>query len=81
MSSPKIFNQLLLYVNLYQHAKNEVVSLIYSGEIVDLKIMQFDWLRAFCSLFHLMCAIARAHASTRTTSLMRVKNSTPYFCL
>ena len=81
MSSPKILNQLLLYVNLYQHVKNEVVSLICPEEMVDLEIIQFDWLRAFCSLFHLMCAIARAHASTRATSLMPVKNSTPYFCL
>ena len=28
-----------------------------------------------CSLFHLMRAIVRAHASTCATSLMRVKNS------
>ena len=30
---------------------------------------------------HLMRAIARAHASTRATSLMRVKNSTRHFWL
>ena len=29
------------------------------------------------SLFHLMLAVARAHASTRVTSLMRIKDSTP----
>ena len=34
-------------MNLYKHAKNEVVSLICFGEIVRLKIMQFDCLRAF----------------------------------
>ena len=39
--------QLLFFVNLYQHAKNEAVSSICSGEIVDLKILQSDWLRAF----------------------------------
>ena len=27
--------------------KNEAISFICSGEIVDLKIMQSDWLRAF----------------------------------
>ena len=36
-------------MNLYQHAKNETVSSICSGEIVDLKILQSDWLRAFRS--------------------------------
>ena len=34
-------------MNLYQHAKNEAVSLISSGKIIDLKILQSDWLRAF----------------------------------
>ena len=33
------------------------------------------------SLFNLMCAIACAHASTRATCLMPVKNSTLPFCL
>ena len=47
MPNQKIFTQLLSFVNLYQHAKNEAVSLICSGEIIDLKILQSDWLRAF----------------------------------
>ena len=34
-------------MNLYQHAQNKVDSSIYFGEIVHLKIMQSDWLRAF----------------------------------
>ena len=33
------------------------------------------------SLLHLMRAFARAHAITRTTSLMRVKNSTRHLGL
>ena len=47
MPDQKNFNQLLIFVNLYQHAKNEAVSTICSGETVDLKILQSDWLRAF----------------------------------
>ena len=31
----KFFNQLLIYVNLYQHAKNKVISIICSGDMVD----------------------------------------------
>ena len=47
MPNQKIFDQLLIFVNLYQHTKNEAISSICSGEIVDLKILQSDWLRAF----------------------------------
>ena len=46
MSSEKNLDQLLIFVNLYQHAKTEVISSICSGEIVDLKILQSDWMRA-----------------------------------
>ena len=34
-------------MNFYQHVKNEAVSSICSGEIVDWKILQSHWLRAF----------------------------------
>ena len=40
-----MFHQLLIVLNLYQHAKNKTVSLICSDEILDLKILQPDWLR------------------------------------
>ena len=32
-----IFDQLLVYVNLHQHAKNHAISLISSGYMVDKK--------------------------------------------
>ena len=32
---PKIFDQILIYVNLYQHAKNQAILLICSGDMVD----------------------------------------------
>ena len=35
MANQTIFNQLLIFVNLYQHAKNYTVSLICSGEMLD----------------------------------------------
>ena len=35
MPIPKFFDQLLIYVNLYQHAKNQAISLICSGDVVD----------------------------------------------
>ena len=35
MPIENIFDQLLIYVNLYQHAKNQAISLICSGDMVD----------------------------------------------
>ena len=35
MANQTIFNQLLIFVNLYQHTKNYTVSLICSGETID----------------------------------------------
>ena len=35
MPTQKYFDQVLLYVNLNQHAKNQTISLICSGGIVD----------------------------------------------
>ena len=34
-------------MNLYEYAKNKVVSWICSGETVNLKILKSDWLKAF----------------------------------
>ena len=34
-------------MDFYRHAKNEAISSICSAEIVHLKILQSDWLRAF----------------------------------
>ena len=48
----KNYNQLLISANLYQHAKNKAVSSICSGNIVDLKILQLDWLSEFWPVFH-----------------------------
>ena len=47
----KTFDQLLVFVNLYHHAKSVAVSSICSGEIVHLKILQSDWLRASWPIF------------------------------
>ena len=44
LPNQKNFNQLLIFMNLHQHAKNEAVSLLCSGEIVDLKILESHWL-------------------------------------
>ena len=47
MTHQKLFNQILFFLNLYQHEKNEVASSICSGKMIDLKLPQSEWLRAF----------------------------------
>ena len=51
MPNQCIFDQLLIFVNLYQHAKTEAALSIGSGEIADLKILHSDWLREFSQIF------------------------------
>ena len=46
MSHQNLSNQ-LIFVNLYEHEKNDAVSSPCSGEMLDLKIQQSEWLRAF----------------------------------
>ena len=48
----KNFNKLLIFMNLYQHAKNQTISSICSGEMAEIKITQSDWLRAIWPLSH-----------------------------
>ena len=38
----KLFNQLLIFLNLYRHTKNEAVSSIYSREMINLKICNLN---------------------------------------
>ena len=51
MHTQKMFDQLLIYVNLYQHAKYQATSSICSGDLDHSKILQSDWLRAFWPIF------------------------------
>ena len=45
MPSWIFFSQLLLPMNLYQHARNQVFSSFCPRDIVDLKILNSDWPR------------------------------------
>ena len=47
MPTPIFFNQLFILTNLHQHAKNQTISRFCSRDVVDLKILQYDWPRAF----------------------------------
>ena len=45
--TPVLFIQLLITMNLYQHAKNQVFSSFCSRDMADLKILLSDSPRAF----------------------------------
>ena len=47
MPTPTLFIQVLISMNLYQHANNQVFSLFCSRDIFDLKMLWSDWSRAF----------------------------------
>ena len=39
----KIFDQLLIFVNLYQHAKNQFIPSVHSSDTVNFKVPSHDW--------------------------------------
>ena len=43
MTTPKIFNQLLICIKLYQHAKNQLIPLIHSWVTVSFRVQRPDW--------------------------------------
>ena len=46
-SHQKIIDQNLIFLNWFQHAKNQAISLICSGDFVHLKILQSVCQKAF----------------------------------
>ena len=44
---PRSFDQLLISMNLYQHAKNQAFSSFHYTDIIYLKILQSDWPKTF----------------------------------
>ena len=50
MFKKKKINYVLIFVNLNQDVKNQAIPSICSRDIVPLEIVQFEWLRGFCSI-------------------------------
>ena len=42
MPTQKNFNKLLIFTNFYQYAKNQAISLICSGDVADIKMVQYE---------------------------------------
>ena len=47
MPTPKNFDQLLIFVNLYQHAKNQFISSIHPSNTVKFRALPHDWPHPF----------------------------------
>ena len=43
MPTPNIFNHLLICVNLYQHAKTQLIPSVYSSDLVNFNVLRPDW--------------------------------------
>ena len=43
MPSKKIFDQLLMFVNQYQHAKNQFIPSVHSSDKFNFKVPSHDW--------------------------------------
>ena len=59
----------------YQHAKNEIVSSICSGEIAHLEILESDWLRGFWSISQEQHISQRICAGTQQIKIFNVEYS------
>ena len=46
-AQPKKIQQALIFMNFVQYAKNQAISSICSGDMADIKMVQYDWLKTF----------------------------------
>ena len=50
MATQKNFDQLLIFVNLYQHAKNQFIPSAHSSDTVNFKVPSHDWPHPFLTM-------------------------------
>ena len=50
MPTQKIFDQLLIFENLYQHAKNQFIPSVHSSDTVNFKVPSHDWPHPFLTM-------------------------------
>ena len=48
--SQKIFDQVLSFVNLYQHAKNQLIPSVHSCNTVNFRVQTPDWSNSFLTM-------------------------------
>ena len=50
MPTKKIFDQLLVFVNLYQHAKYQFIPSVHYSNIVNFRVLPRDWPHTFLTM-------------------------------
>ena len=50
MLTTKLFNHLLVCVNLCQHAKNQLIPSVHSGDTVNFRVQRPDWPHPFLTI-------------------------------
>ena len=50
MPTQKTFDQLLIFVNLYQHAKNQLIATVHSSDTVNSKVPSHYWPNQFLTM-------------------------------
>ena len=50
MPTQKIIDQLLIFLNLYQHAKNQSIPSVHSSDIGNFRVQRLDWPHPFLTM-------------------------------
>ena len=50
MPTPKIFHQLLIFVIMYQYAKNKFIPSAHSWDTVNFRVLSTDWSHPFLTM-------------------------------
>ena len=83
MPTQKIFDQLFIFVNLYQHAKNQFISSVHSSDTVSFKVPSHDWPQPFLTMqapktfkliFMKLCQHAKNKLITFVNSILESSN-------
>ena len=80
MPTPKNFDQLLIFVNLYQHAKNQFIPSLHSSDTINFKVHSHDWPHPLLTMptpetFKLIFMILYQHAES-SHQIGHAKNET-----
>ena len=71
------FDQLLIFVNLYQHAKNQFIPSAHSSDTVNFKVPSHDWPHPFLNMptpatFKLIFRKLYQHAKNKLIPLVKL---------
>ena len=81
MFPQKIFDQLLIFVNLYQHAKNQFIPSVYPSDRVSFSVLWPDWPHPFLIMstpkifnYPLICMNLYQHAKDQLIFIFEIQS-------